>query len=304
VSSTTADVDVNFVRSVDGGRTFSPPVRINDDAGQPPISGSGNAPAMVLNWHWLGAHAVAPNGRIDAIWFDTRDSGVVNLSRLYYAYSWDAGSTWSPNVPVSPQFNSYVGWPHQNKMGDYSTLVSDATGADVAYAATFNNEQDIYYLRLFPDCNGNGLSDVADLAAHTSLDCNLNHIPDECETAPTCIGAGAVPDGGAAPGTPLTVNKGAGDGLSLAWGASCVAADTDFAVYEGSLGSFTSQVPRACSTGGAMSFGLTPAPDNVYYLVVPIHADREGSYGTDGTGAQRAPAAGACLLQSLRACGG
>ena len=29
------------------------------------------------------------------------------------------------------------------------SLVSNATGADVAYAATFNGEQDVYYLRVY-----------------------------------------------------------------------------------------------------------------------------------------------------------
>ena len=296
-----AELDVNFVRSVDGGLTFSAPVRVNDDPGQPPVAG-GNAPTSSFNWHWLAAHAVAPNGRIDAIWYDTRDSGFSNLSRLYYAYSWDAGATWSPNVAVSPQFNSLVGWPQQQKMGDYSTLVSDATGTDVAYAATFNGEQDVYYVRLFPDCNGNGISDVTDLAGHVSLDCNLNHVPDECETAPTCIGAGSVPDGAAAT-TPLTVSKGAGDTIALAWGASCVAADADYAVYEGTLGSFASHAPRACSTGGATSFGLTPAAGPTYYLVVPVHADREGSYGTDSANAERPQGIGACAPRTLRTCG-
>jgi hypothetical protein len=32
--------------------------------------------------------------------------------------------------------------------GDYYHPVSDETGVDVAYAATFNGEQDIYYLRI------------------------------------------------------------------------------------------------------------------------------------------------------------
>ena len=252
----------------------------------------------------MAAHAVAPNGRIDAIWFDTRDSEVSRLSRLYYSYSWDAGSTWSANVAVSPMFDSYLGWPQQNKMGDYSTLISDATGADVAYAATFNGEEDVYYLRLFPDCNGNGLSDVTDLAGHTSLDCNLNHVPDECEAAPVCLGAGSVPDGGAGAGAPLTVAKGVGEAIALSWGASCVAADADYAVYEGSLGNFASRVPRTCSTGGALAFDLTPTAGDAYYLVVPIHADREGSYGTDGAGAERPQGAAACVPQSVRTCGG
>lgn len=284
-------MDVEFVRSVNGGRSFSAPVRVNDD----PVPGT--------HWHWLAALAVAPNGRIDAIWYDTRESGVSHLCRLYYAYSWDAGATWSANVPVSPTFDAWVGWPQQDKIGDYSTLVSDATGADVAYAATFGGEQDVYYLRLFPDCNGNGISDVTDIAGHTSTDCDLDDVPDECETAPTCIGAGSVPDGGTVPGVPLTLAKGGGGTITLAWGGSCVAADVDYAVYEGALGSFTSHGARTCSTGGALSFDLTPSAADAYYLVVPLHADREGSYGTDTAGAQRPQGIGACAQQTLHPCG-
>jgi hypothetical protein len=189
-------------------------------------------------------------------------------------------------------------------LGDYITLVSDATGADAAYAATFNGEQDIYYVRLFPDCNGNGTSDVTDLAGHTSLDCDLNHVPDECETSVACIGAGSVPDGGSVPGSALTLARGAGNAITLSWGTSCVAADADYAVYEGSLGSFTSHAPRTCSTGGALSFGLIPGAGDSYYLIVPVHADREGSYGTDGTGAERPPGTGTCAPQTVHACGG
>src|SRR5262249_51704964 len=148
-------------------------------------------------------------------------SGVAKISRLYYAYSWDAGVTWSPNVPVSPAFDSTVGFPQQNKMGDYIGIVSGTTGADVAYAATFTGGEDIYYVRLFPDCDGTGVSDVLDIAAHTATDCDLNHVPDACQTTPICIGAGAVPESGGSGGTPLTVDKGAGEAVTLSWGASC-----------------------------------------------------------------------------------
>jgi hypothetical protein len=284
-------MDVNIARSVDGGQTFAPPVRVNDD------------PAIMTHWHWLAAHSVAPNGRIDVVWFDTRDSGQSNLSRLYYSYSWDAGTTWSPNVPVSPTFNSIIGWPNQSKMGDYSTIVSDARGADVAYCATYTGGQDVYYVRVFPDCNGNGIADADDIASQTSRDCNQNNIPDECETAPVCLGAGSVPDGGPVPGTPLTIDKGAGSAIVLSWGASCSAADTDYAVYEGALGDFADRNPVACGTGGAQTLTFTPAPDSTYYLVVPVHAGSEGSYGTDGSGNERAPGAGACDPQAILHCG-
>jgi hypothetical protein len=278
-------LDVYLARSTDGGTTWSAPQRVNDDA--------------YGNWQWLAAHAVAPNGRIDVVWFDTRDSGADNVSRLYYAYSWDGGLHWSPNVAVSPSFDSFVGWPQQNKMGDYTTLVSDVSGADVAYAATFNGEQDVYYLRVFPDCNNNFISDVTDVSSDTSPDCDADFIPDECRSVVECLGAGAVPGTGA----PLTVNRAAGGALTLAWGASCVSGSEDYAVYEGALSSFSSRAPQTCSTSGARSWTVTPLAGSSYFLVVPVRADREGSYGTGELGLERVPATPACKPQTIAACG-
>jgi hypothetical protein len=61
---------------------------------------------------------------------------------------------------------------------------SDNLGANIAYAATFNGEQDIYFLRIGPwDCNGNEVPDETDISAGPSLDCNANEVPDECEYA-------------------------------------------------------------------------------------------------------------------------
>jgi len=60
--------------------------------------------------------------------------------------------------------------------------VSDAVGADLAYAATYNGEQDVWFLRLGDfDCNANGIGDALDVAQHRSTDWNENGIPDECE---------------------------------------------------------------------------------------------------------------------------
>ena len=42
----------------------------------------------------------------------------------------------------------FIGYPNQYKIGDYITVVSDNAGANVAYAATFNGEEDIYYVRI------------------------------------------------------------------------------------------------------------------------------------------------------------
>ena len=47
-------------------------------------------------------------------------------------------------------FNPFIGYPNQLKIGDYITVVSDDASANVAYAATFNGEEDIYYVRIRP----------------------------------------------------------------------------------------------------------------------------------------------------------
>lgn len=127
--------NVVFSRSTDRGATWSAPVRINDD------SPTQNA------YHWFGTLSVAPNGRVDACWNDTRHSANNSLSELYYSWSDDGGLTWAANRPLSPQFNHSLGFPQQNKMGDYIGMVSLNEGACIAYTATFNGEEDIYFVR-------------------------------------------------------------------------------------------------------------------------------------------------------------
>jgi hypothetical protein len=57
--------DVMFARSTNDGASFSAPVKINDDA-------------TTNKWHWFGTFSVAPNGRLDAVWYDTRnDAGTI-----------------------------------------------------------------------------------------------------------------------------------------------------------------------------------------------------------------------------------
>ncbi len=139
-NSNTDPLDIMFVRSTDGGITFSNPVKINDDPG-------------ITAYQWFGTMSVAPNGRIDVIWLDTRDNLGTNLSALYYSTSTDGGTSWSANERLSGYFDPHVGWPQQNKMGDYFDMVSDNNGANLAWAATFNGEQDVYYSYITPDNN-------------------------------------------------------------------------------------------------------------------------------------------------------
>lgn len=130
--------DVMFAKSVDGGETFSPPIRINTDEGTD-------------NTQWFGTMSVAPNGRIDVIWLDTRDAPEgTNMSVLYYCFSDDQGETWSDNEALSIAFDPNIGYPQQDKMGDYFDMVSDNNGAHLAWANTISGGQDVYYTHITP----------------------------------------------------------------------------------------------------------------------------------------------------------
>jgi hypothetical protein len=161
VPSGRSTTDVMFVRSTDGGVTFSAPHKINDD------------PVNPNKWHWFGTMSVAPNGRVDSVWYDTRNAANNTDSQLFYSWSTDGGVTWAPNVAVSNAFNPFEGYPNQSKIGDYITIVSDNTGANVAYSATFNfntsrgqHEEDVYYVRVAPSSSSLNLVSAASRLTH------------------------------------------------------------------------------------------------------------------------------------------
>ena len=156
-------LDVMFSRSADGGATWDDPVRVNSD---PTESG---------RYNWFGTMSLAPCGRIDVIWNDMRDDTDGTMSALYYAFSMDAGVTWSEDQQVAPAFNSLIGFPNQDKIGDYYDLRSTDDAVHIAYSATFNGEQDVYYLRipqtagLIGDVNQDGEINLLDVSAFVAV---------------------------------------------------------------------------------------------------------------------------------------
>jgi hypothetical protein len=142
--------NVMFNKSTDGGITWNnaAPVKINDDTD-------------TTNIQWFGTMSVAPNGRIDVIWLDTRDNPGSDSSALYYSYSIDEGTTWSVNEKLSDSFDPHIGYPNQPKMGDYFDMVSNNTGVHLAWVNTLNGEEDVYYSFITPQTSI-GIDDVSE----------------------------------------------------------------------------------------------------------------------------------------------
>ncbi len=148
----------------------------------------------------------------------------------------------------------------------------------------------------YPDADGNGIPDPSygclnchDASFSVVRDCVV------CHTSPT----GSVPDGAGMTGAAVMATRTGAVDLTLSWDPSCEASDTDYAVYEGPLGSFANHAPILCSTGGNLWATFPLPPGSAYYLVVARNHWSEGSYGLDGNGMQRPPSVGACLAQSI-----
>lgn len=130
------NLDVIFAKSTNQGQSFSTALKVNDDA-----VGQGH-------FHWFGVMNVAKNGRLDAVWLDTRNDPNKSRSQLFYSYSLNGGTSWSANEALTPSFDPLIGWPQQNKIGDYMGMVSTNDHANVIFPATFTGGQDVYFARI------------------------------------------------------------------------------------------------------------------------------------------------------------
>jgi DNA-binding beta-propeller fold protein YncE len=143
-------------------------------------------------------------------------------------------------------------------------------------------------------------------ACDDGLDDDCDGAPDcadtDCASEAPCSPAGSVPDGSRVPGTMLTVDKAGDVDITLLWDASCRSSDSDYEIYEGWIGTFTSHQPATCSTAGSLTWTFTPEHGDTYYLVVASNGSIEGSYGTDSGGVERPRSDAPCLTQIVGPC--
>jgi uncharacterized repeat protein (TIGR01451 family) len=124
------DADIYFTRSTDGGTTWDPQIRLNDD---PLGNGIDQFQPQV---------SVAPNGRVAVMWFDRRlpcpdlpwippaHVGVLNgCIDTFMTRSFDDGQTWVPNIRASAQtwdWTLNLPWTGQaGFIGDYQGIASN-----------------------------------------------------------------------------------------------------------------------------------------------------------------------------------
>jgi len=89
------DRDIYLRASYDSGKTWTDRQVINTDSALPNVQ------------HLHPSLAVAPNGRLDVVWYDGRNSPQAEMGTdrgfqdVYYRYSFDGGRTWSKEVKVT-----------------------------------------------------------------------------------------------------------------------------------------------------------------------------------------------------------
>ncbi len=115
-------------------------------------------------------------------------------------------------------------------------------------------------------------------------------------------GAGKVPNGEGVGEQGLSVSKATGSDLDLVWDASCLAGDSDYSIYQGSLSGIYSHQPKTCTTFGLTHDRITPGSGSLYFLVVPQGGSREGSYGQASDGGERPPSSSPCRSQEFSGC--
>ncbi len=151
--------DVYYYNSTDGGKTWSPRKNVTDDD-----------PKQVFNQNFANV-AVAPDGRIDVAFFDTRNDPGTRGNDVYVTSSTDNGKTWSKNTRVTDQLidrkigvfgnNADVNAPPGLVATNAETVVGwdDTRNGDAVGQA-----QDIYTANLQYEKIGGGVSKAAKIA--------------------------------------------------------------------------------------------------------------------------------------------
>jgi hypothetical protein len=122
--------DVYYVRSIDGGNTFTNRVMLNDD--------------QSVTSQWFPCIAVAADGTLGVRWWDRRNDPTYDrLTDVYMTVSHDGGTTWSKNFRVTD--HNWVFGPVEVGLnagyhGDYDDIAADGNN----FYVSFSDERGIF----------------------------------------------------------------------------------------------------------------------------------------------------------------
>jgi len=259
----------------------------NEDGGAP----SGAVGSLVQSL----VDFAAPAGQVDNV--TDPDSGAVlgiaitgaDTTHGTWFFSLNNGSSWGPLGPVSDSGARLLAANATNRL--YFQPAAHFNG-------TLGSALTIRAWDAFSGTNG-GMAPATPNGGTTAFSAASDTVALTIQPARV----GRVPDG--TTGSPLTVSRNGADParIDLHWAASCGAAGTDFAVYQGTIGVWYDHAPMICSTSGALTATVSPAAGNHYYLVVAVSSTKEGSYGTSSSGLEIPAGAAPCqAIQDLAAC--
>lgn len=131
------DADALARCSADGGGTWAPPHRLNDD----PL---GNGLRQ-----YLPRLSMSPDGRIDAVFLDRREDRQNVFYNAFYTYSSDGGRSFQPNRKLTKErSSSAIGQQYvnasakgQHEIGARLALLSSSSGAVAAWPDTRNSRK-------------------------------------------------------------------------------------------------------------------------------------------------------------------
>lgn len=117
------DPDVLLWRSADGGREWSSPVRVND------------TPRQDGTTQTLPKLAVAPNGRLDVVYYDRRHDPDDVRTEVSLQSSFDRGLTFAPRQRLSDRaFDSRIGLGRERGLPDLGSRIALLSTDEVAMA--------------------------------------------------------------------------------------------------------------------------------------------------------------------------
>jgi hypothetical protein len=130
------EADIFFTRSSDGGVSWSAPIVVNDDG------------TTTDQFH--PAIAVKPNGDIDIVWYDKRNSAGDDQWDVYLAASGDGGASFTSNLRVTDSsFTSPTDLSGAPWIGEYLGLEVDATTAAMAFTSGVGDARGDVFFDLF-----------------------------------------------------------------------------------------------------------------------------------------------------------